>query len=54
MSGIVSRLTDGDDYATRDIKTKCTETHRKIVFENTPFTADGTYILVAQGGEETN
>ena len=54
MSGIVSRLTSGDEYANRDIKTKCFETHRKIVFENTPFTADGTYILVAQGGEETN
>ena len=54
MSGIVSRLTNGDEYANRDIKTKCLETHRKIVFENTPFTADGTYILVAQGGEETN
>ena len=53
MSGIVSRLTSGDEYANRDIKTKCLETHRKIVFENTPFTADGTYILVAQGGEET-
>lgn len=52
MSGIVSRLTSGDEYANRDIKTKCLETHRKIVFENTPFTADGTYILVAQGGEE--
>ena len=53
MSGIVSRLTSGDEYANRDIKTKCLETHRKIVFENTPFTANGTYILVAQGGEET-
>ena len=53
MSGVVSRLTSGDEYANRDIKTKCLETHRKIVFENTPFTADGTYILVAQGGEET-
>ena len=53
MSGIVSRLTSGDEYANRDIKTKCLETHRKIVFENTPFTADGTYILVAQGGEES-
>ena len=52
MSGIVSRLTSGDEYANRDIKTKCLETHRKIVFGNTPFTADGTYILVAQGGEE--
>lgn len=53
MSGIVSRLTSGDEYANRDIKTKCLETHRKIVFENTPFTANGTYILVAQGGEDT-
>ena len=54
MSGIVSRLTSGDEYANRDIKTKCLETHRKIVFENTPFTANGTYILIAQGGEEIN
>ena len=53
MSGIVSRLTSGDKYANRDIKTKCLETHRKIMFVNTPFTADGTYILIAQGGEET-
>lgn len=51
MSGIVSRLTNGDEYATRDIKTKCLETHRKIVFENTPFTSNGTYVLVTQGGE---
>ena len=52
MSGIVSRLTSGDKYANRDIKTKCLETHRKIMFVNTPFTANGTYILIAQGGEE--
>lgn len=51
MSGIVSRLTNGDEYAPRDIKTRCLETHRKIVFENTPFTSDGTYVLVTQGGE---
>lgn len=54
MSGIVSRLTNGDEYATRDIKTKCLETHRKIVFENTPFTSDGTYVLVTQGGEDSS
>ena len=52
MSGIVSRLTSGDEYANRDIKTKCLETHRKIMFANTPFTVNGTYILIAQGGEE--
>lgn len=51
MSGIVSRLTNGDEYAPRDIKTRCLETHRKIVFENTPFTDEGTYVLVTQGGE---
>ena len=50
MSGIVSRLTDGDDYATRDIKTKCLETHRRLDFPETPFTRNGSYILISKGG----
>lgn len=50
MSGIVSRLTDGDAYATRDIKTKCLETHRRLDFPETPFTRNGSYILISKGG----
>lgn len=50
MSGIVSRLTDGDDYANRDIKTKCLETHRRLDFPETPFTRNGSYILISKGG----
>ena len=50
MSGIVSRLTNGDDYATRDIKTKCLETHRRLDFPETPFTRNGSYILISKGG----
>lgn len=52
MSGTVSRLTNGDDYATRDIKTKCLETHRRLDFPDTPFTRNGTYILIAKGGAD--
>ena len=50
MSGIVSRLTDGDAYANRDIKTKCLETHRRLDFPETPFTRNGSYILISKGG----
>ena len=50
MNGIVSRLTDGDDYANRDIKTKCLETHRRLDFPETPFTRNGSYILISKGG----
>lgn len=50
MSGIVSRLTNGDDYANRDIKTKCLETHRRLDFPETPFTRNGSYILISKGG----
>ena len=50
MSGIVSRLTNGDEYATRDIKTKCLETHRRLDFPETPFTRNGSYILISKGG----
>ena len=50
MSGIVSRLTNGDEYATRDIKTKCLETHRRLDFPETPFTRNGSYVLISKGG----
>ena len=50
MSGIVSRLTSGDEYANRDIKTKCLETHRRLDFPETPFTRNGSYILISKGG----
>ena len=50
MSGIVSRLTNGDEYANRDIKTKCLETHRRLDFPETPFTRNGSYILISKGG----
>ena len=53
LSGVVSRLTSGSPYAERDVLCSVKETHRRIDFPETPFTADGTYILVAQGGEET-
>ena len=49
MSGIVSRLTNGDEYANRDIKTKCLETHRRLDFPETPFTRNGSYILISKG-----
>ena len=50
MSGIVSRLTNGDEYANRDIKTKCLETHKRLDFPKTPFTRNGSYILISKGG----
>ena len=50
MSGIVSRLTDGDEYANRDVKTKCLETHRRLDFPETPFTRNGSYVLISKGG----
>ena len=53
LSGVVSRLTSGSPYADRDVLCSVKETHRRIDFPETPFTANGTYILVAQGGEET-
>ena len=52
LSGVVSRLTSGSPYADRDVLCSVKETHRRIDFPETPFTANGTYILVAQGGEE--
>lgn len=50
MSGIVSRLTTGSPYAQRDVLCKVTETHKRIDFPATPFTRNGTYILIAKGG----
>lgn len=50
MSGIVSRLTTGSPYVQRDVLCKVTETHKRIDFPTTPFTRNGTYILIAKGG----
>ena len=50
MSGIVSRLTTGSPYIQRDVPCKVTETHKRIDFPATPFTRNGTYILIAKGG----
>ena len=50
MSGIVSRLTTGSPYVQRDVLCKVTETHKRIDFPATPFTRNGTYILIAKGG----
>lgn len=50
MSGIVSRLTTGSSYVQRDVLCKVTETHKRIDFPATPFTRNGTYILIAKGG----
>lgn len=50
MSGIVSRLTSGSPYVQRDVLCKVTETHKRIDFPDTPFTRNGTYILIAKGG----
>ena len=50
MSGIVSRLTSGSPYAERDVLCSVKEEHRRIDFPETPFTKDGSYILIAKGG----
>ena len=50
MSGIVSRLTDGSPYAQRDVLCKVTETHRRLDFPETPFTRNGSYVLISKGG----
>ena len=50
MSGIVSRLTSGSPYASRDLLVSCKEECREFDFGETPFKRDGTYVLVAQGG----
>ena len=50
MTGVVSRLTSGSPYADRDVLCSVKETHRRIDFPETPFTKDGSYILIAKGG----
>lgn len=50
MSGVVSRLTDGSPYARRDVLCKVTETHRRLDFPETPFTRNGSYVLISKGG----
>ncbi len=48
LSGVVSRLTSGSPYAD-DVLCSVKETHRRIDFPETPFTKDGSYILIARG-----
>ena len=50
LSGVVSRLTSGSPYADRDVLCSVKEGHRRIDFPETPFTKDGSYILIAKGG----
>ncbi len=50
LSGIVSRLTDGNKYADRTVLYSKKKEFEKIAFPNNVFTNDGTYVLVAQGG----
>lgn len=50
LSGVVSRLTSGSPYADRDVLCSVQEAHRRIDFPETPFTKDGSYILIAKGG----
>ena len=50
LSGVVSRLTSGSPYADRDVLCSVKEEHRRIDFPETPFTKDGSYILIAKGG----
>lgn len=50
LSGVVSRLTSGSPYANRDVLCSVKETHRRIDFPETPFTENGSYILIAKGG----
>ena len=50
MNGIVSRLTSGSPYAERDVLCSVKEEHRRIDFPESPFTKDGSYILIAKGG----
>ena len=50
LSGVVSRLTSGSPYADRDVLCSVKEEHRRIDFPATPFTEDGSYILIAKGG----
>ena len=50
LSGVVSRLTSGSPYANRDVLCSVKKEHRRIDFPATPFTEDGSYILIAKGG----
>ena len=51
LSGVVSRLTSGSAYASRDLLVSCKEECREFDFGATPFKRDGTYVLIAQGGD---
>lgn len=48
MHGIVSRLTDGSEYAPRNIVAEDKETCRRIDFDYS-FTKNGTYVLIGKG-----
>lgn len=50
MKGVVSRLTDANPYGERDLLTSVKENLREFIFVDSPFTTDGDYILIAQGG----
>ena len=50
LNGVVSRLTSGSPYADRDVLCSVKEEHRRIDFPASPFTEDGSYILIAKGG----
>lgn len=52
LSGVVSRLTSGSQYASRDVVTDVRTEHRVIEFSDSPFTENGSYILVAKGDAE--
>lgn len=51
MTGVVSRLTSGSAYASRDLLVSCKEECREFDFGTTPFKRDGTYVLITQGGD---
>lgn len=51
MTGVVSRLTSGSVYASRDLLVSCKEECREFDFGTTPFKRNGTYVLITQGGD---
>ena len=53
MKGIVSRLTDGNEYISRQLPYADKESCRKIEFDYS-FTKNGTYVLIGKGDVEQN
>lgn len=51
MRGVVSRLTSGSPYGQRDVSVSAKTECEKVMFPSSPFKEDGSYILIAQGGE---